>query len=148
MNAAGEARATDRPHVRVVVAEIEHDGAFLLTQRRPAALYPLLWEFPGGRVNVGESDADALRRTLMERMGVHIDILGPSIDTAHDYGTYVVELVVLRARLHEGPRALRVHDVAWVRPEHFDRYEFPPADRHTVARLLGLDADAADGSVG
>jgi 8-oxo-dGTP diphosphatase len=138
-------RMAEIPHVRVVVAEIEEDGAFLLTQRRANAIFPHLWEFPGGRVEEGEADADALRRTLLDRLGVHAEIVGPSAASAHDYDTYVVELAVLRVRLHERPRALKVQDFAWVRPEAFDRYEFPPADRGTVSRLLGLDSGVAEG---
>lgn len=138
-------RIADIPHVRVVVAEIEEDGAFLLTQRRANAIFPHLWEFPGGRVEDGEADADALRRTLLDRLGVHAEIVGPSASSAHDYDTYVVELAVLRVRLYERPRALKVQDFAWVRPESFERYEFPPADRGTVSRLLGLDSGVAEG---
>ena len=50
--------------IRVVAAEVEHEGRFLITQRRPNAMLPLLWEFPSGRVEEGESDEEALRREL------------------------------------------------------------------------------------
>ena len=52
----------EKPHVRVVAAEIQRDGLYLITQRRESAVLPLLWEFPGGRVEEGEADAEALRR--------------------------------------------------------------------------------------
>ena len=100
---------------------------------------------PGRETVEQREDADALRRTLLDRLGVHAEIVGPSAASAHDYDTYVVELAVLRVRLHERPRALKVQDFAWVRPEAFDRYEFPPADRGTVSRLLGLDSGVAEG---
>lgn len=132
-----------RPEVRrlrVVVAEIEEEGRYLLTQRRENAVFPLLWEFPGGRVEAGEADEAALARALMERMGLPIEVQGLSMQAAHDYETYVVELCVYRARALGIPRALRVHDFAWVSPESFEDYTFPPADRAAVAQLLGIDA--------
>ena len=59
-----------KPHVRIVTARIERDGCFLITQRNPHAVLPLLWEFPGGRVEDGESDQDALSRELSENLGI------------------------------------------------------------------------------
>ncbi|MEC8423914.1 MAG: NUDIX domain-containing protein, partial [Myxococcota bacterium] len=59
-----------KPHIRVVAAEIVRDGRFLITQRRPEATMPLLWEFPGGRVEEGETDAAALARELAEEMDI------------------------------------------------------------------------------
>jgi 8-oxo-dGTP diphosphatase len=50
--------------IRVVAAVIERDGCYLITQRRPNAVLPLLWEFPGGKVEEGETDAAALRREV------------------------------------------------------------------------------------
>ena len=127
------------PHVRVVVAEIEQNGRYLLTQRRSNAVYPLLWEFPGGRVDGDEDDQRALERALMERMGLEVEVLGLAMHSSHDYDTYVVELMVYRARALGSPRALRVHSFAWVAPESFENYSFPPADRVAVAQLLGIE---------
>ena len=50
--------------IRVVAAVIERDGRYLITQRRPSASLPLLWEFPGGRVDAGEGDGQALLREI------------------------------------------------------------------------------------
>ena len=61
------------PTIRVVAAVIERDGRYLITQRRPTAVLPLMWEFPGGRVEPGETDADALRREVAHRLGVDIE---------------------------------------------------------------------------
>ena len=65
-----------RPTIRVVAAVIERDGQYLITQRRATAVLPLLWEFPGGRVETGETDKIALKRELGHRLGVTIE-LGP-----------------------------------------------------------------------
>ena len=58
-----------KPHIRVVAAEIERDGSFLITQRRAEASMPLLWEFPGGRVSESETDEQALARNIDARLG-------------------------------------------------------------------------------
>jgi len=62
------------PHLRVVAAVIGRSERYLITQRRPSAVLPGLWEFPGGRVEEGESDTEALRREVRERVGVEVDI--------------------------------------------------------------------------
>jgi 8-oxo-dGTP diphosphatase len=64
--------STEGPRIRVVSAEIERSGHYLITQRRPDAVLPLLWEFPGGRVREGEDDAAALVRTLQSRVGLDV----------------------------------------------------------------------------
>jgi len=53
--------------IRVVAAVIEREGRYLITQRRPTAVLPLLWEFPGGRVEESETDAAALKREVRQR---------------------------------------------------------------------------------
>ena len=63
-----------KPHIRVVAAEIERDGRYLITQRRPVASLPLLWEFPGGKVEPGEPDASALARELLEKIGLEGEV--------------------------------------------------------------------------
>ena len=63
-----------KPHIRIVTARIEREGCFLITQRNPHAVLPLLWEFPGGRVEDGESDAVALSRELNENLGISVQV--------------------------------------------------------------------------
>ena len=58
--------------IRVVAGVIERGGRYLITQRRATAVLPLLWEFPGGRVEPGETDAQALRREVLHRLGVDV----------------------------------------------------------------------------
>lgn len=125
--------------VRVVAAVIERDGRFLITQRRPEAVLPLLWEFPGGRVEPGESDPDALAREVRERLDVDVEVRERLSTQAHDYDGYSVTLVIYAASLRQGePRAAHVHDFRWVRSEDFDNYNFPPADQSTMDKMLGI----------
>ena len=61
-----------RRTIRVVAAVIQKNERYLITQRRPTAVLPLMWEFPGGKVEEAEADADALRREVLERLGVEV----------------------------------------------------------------------------
>jgi len=128
-----------RRKIRVVGAMIEQDGRYLITQRPPTASLPLLWEFPGGRVEAGETDPAALARELSEEMGIDVEVGGRVIHVEHAYEGYDVDFCVYRCRLVRGPiQHIRVHDHRWVRPDELDQYEFPPADEKSIAKLLGL----------
>ena len=124
------------PHIRVVAAEIELDGAYLITQRRPEADLPLLWEFPGGRVREGESDSEALRRALGDRVACDVQVGHRVLQVTHAYSGYKLDMVVYRCALVGEPKPVRVHDLKWVRPEEFGKYRFPGADQQTVDALL------------
>ena len=127
---------TGLPHIRVVAAEIERDGRYLITQRRPEAALPLLWEFPGGRVQEGESDTDALRRTVRDRLDVGAQVGHRVLHVTHTYDRYALDMVVYRSALVGTPRAARVNEFRWVRPDEFSQYRFPGADQLTVDALL------------
>lgn len=130
---------SELPVIRVVAAEILRDGRWLITQRQPNASLPLLWEFPGGRVEDGESDEDALRREIEYRVGVEIASLSPSMQVTHDYAKYRLQMTTFHAQLapeHE-PWPLNVHAVKWVTLEELAQHPFPGADQQTVDALLG-----------
>ncbi len=128
-----------RRKIRVVGAMIEQDGRYLITQRSPKGTLPLLWEFPGGRVEPGETDAQALARELGEEMGIAVEVGDRCIHVEHAYADYDIDFCVYRCRLARGPvRNLRVHAHRWVLPRELDDYEFPPADEKSIAKLLGL----------
>jgi 8-oxo-dGTP diphosphatase len=128
-----------RRKIRVVGAMIDKDGRYLITQRPPTASLPLLWEFPGGRVEAGETDEKALARELAEEMKIEVEVGDRVIHVEHAYEGYDIDFCVYRCRLLAGPiEHVRVHDHRWVRPEELDQYEFPAADEKTIAKLLGL----------
>lgn len=128
-----------RRQIRVVAAVIEREGKYLITQRRPTATLPLLWEFPGGRAEPDESDEAALARELKEEMDIDVKVGERSMQVAHAYADYDIDFRVYRCQLTGGEiKHMRVHDHRWVAPEELDRYEFPAADEKTVAKLLGL----------
>jgi 8-oxo-dGTP diphosphatase len=134
---------TDRviPTVRVVAAVIERDGAYLITQRRPTAVLPLLWEFPGGKVEAaaGEDDAAALRREVRYRLEVEVEPGSLISFVSHPYEQYVVELYLYECRLLAGePTRANVNDFRWVQSQEFEDYSFTPADETSMTRLLGF----------
>jgi len=125
--------------IRVVAAVIERDGLYLVTQRRPSAVLPLLWEFPGGKVEASESDAEALSREIFHRVGVDVKP-GALISTvSHAYEHYTVDLHLYECRLTQGePKAINVHQFRWVSSDDFDELPFTPADEASMTMLLGL----------
>lgn len=128
------------PTIRVVAAVIERGGTYLITQRRPMAVLPLMWEFPGGRVETGETDAEALRREVRHRLSVEVEPSKLISFVSHPYDNYIVDLYLYDcAILHGEPQALNVHAFRWVHSAEFDRYPFTPADEVSMSKLLGFD---------
>lgn len=133
---------TAKRRIRVVGAMLEDgEGRYLITQRPPKASLPLLWEFPGGRAEEGESDKDALARELREEMGIEVLMGEQAMHTHHDYPSYEIDFRVYRCRLFPPDQKishLRVHDHRWVRLADMGQYKFPDADAKTLEKLLGL----------
>jgi 8-oxo-dGTP diphosphatase len=126
--------------IRVVAAVIAKEGRYLITQRRPTALLPLLWEFPGGRVEAGESDAEALAREVKHRLGVGVRVGSLISYVSHKYERYTVDLHLYECTIVEGePREHNVFAFKWVTSKEFDQYPFTPADEASMSKLLGVD---------
>ncbi|HEY3352263.1 MAG TPA: (deoxy)nucleoside triphosphate pyrophosphohydrolase [Polyangia bacterium] len=125
--------------VRVVAAVIRKDDSYLITQRREFAVLPMLWEFPGGRVEPGEQDEDALQRELRERLEAAIVVDGKLGERRHVYRGYTVELALYAVHLtSDHLKAVGVRDFRWVNSNEFDQYRFPDADQATMDALLGM----------
>lgn len=118
---------------------VSREGHYLITQRRATAILPLLWEFPGGRVELGESDEAALKRELRERLDADIEVGELISFVNHRYEHYTVELYLYECSLLSDQLAVKgVNDARWVRSADFERYEFTPADEASTAKLLGV----------
>ena len=125
--------------IRVVAGVIERGGRYLITQRRASAVLPLLWEFPGGKVEPGESDAEALKREVFHRLGVDVTPGSLISFVTHPYEKYSVDLHLYECELSSGePSAVNVAAFRWVPSSEFDRYEFTPADELSMSKLLGV----------
>ncbi len=129
-----------RPTVRVVAALIASGNAYLITQRRPNAVLPLLWEFPGGKVEEGENDEDALRRELHHRLEVQIEVGRLISFVSHAYDRYIVDLYLYDCTVKSGePHERNVNAFRWVESKDFENYGFTPADERSMSQLLGID---------
>ena len=112
----------------VVAAVIEREGLFLLARRAAHKSDPGCWEFPGGKVEHGESPQAALIRELMEEMDVEIQV-GVVVHETPRFQAY-------RARISHGEPRLKDHDeLVWVAPGGFDAYPMHLFDQEVAARL-------------
>jgi 8-oxo-dGTP diphosphatase len=108
------------------------DGAVLIARRRPERSHGGLWEFPGGKLEPGESAADCLVRELAEELGLLVEV-GGYLATGYDGP---IELRGYRARIVAGELRLSDHDaLAWALPVELVRYPMPPADLPIAAAL-------------
>ena len=115
-------------HVAVGVI-LDHDRNVLITRRAPGAHQGGLWEFPGGKVEAGESLTDALTRELREELGISIGRTSALLEVRHDYGDKSVLLEVHVVWEFSGEvLALEDQPMAWVAPEELGRYSFPAAN--------------------
>ena len=125
--------------IRVVAAVLERDGHYLITQRRASAVLPLMWEFPGGRVEGAETDQAALKRELLHRLGASIEVSKLISFVSHPYEHYVVDLFLYECTLlAESLEPLAVSAFKWVASGDFDQYPFTPADEASMNKLLGV----------
>ena len=118
------------PHIGdVVCAIIERDGAFLITQRAEGRRLALKWEFPGGKVEKGETPAEALHRELREELGVKVAITRPLTPVIHAYEDFSLRLIPFLCTLLSGEPVLHEHRaLVWISPAAIDAYDFPEAD--------------------
>jgi 8-oxo-dGTP diphosphatase len=123
----------------VAAAVVIESSRVLLTQRAEGQHLAGLWEFPGGKLEHGESPEQALVRECREECGIEIKVAEILDVTFHRYPEKDVLLLFYRCSLVSGEvRHLQVADHAWVAPKELDRYELPPADVRVVARIQSL----------
>jgi 8-oxo-dGTP diphosphatase len=113
------------------VALIDADGRVLLAQRPEGKSLAGLWEFPGGKVEPGETPEAALIRELHEELGIdtHASCLAPLTFASHAYETFHLLMPLFACRRWQGtPQAREGQALAWVRPQDLRKYPMPPAD--------------------
>jgi len=122
----------------VTAAVIERDGKFLCARRRPGLVAGGLWEFPGGKLEDGESPERGLRRELEEEFGVGARIGEFLCAVPFSGPTASFKLVVYRAELLGDDFRLTDHDeVRWLGPDEMDETLFSKPDRPVVLMLAG-----------
>lgn len=139
-----KANAAHRPRgfgpLVVAAAVVIRDRRVLLTRRAEGQHLAGMWEFPGGKLEDGESPEEALARECREECGIELEVAEILDVTHHRYPEKDVLLLFYRCELRAGEvRHLQVADHAWVAPDDLDDYPLPPADERVVARIRALE---------
>ncbi len=132
----------ERPLVLVAaVALVDVDGRVLIARRPEGKAMAGLWEFPGGKVDQGETPEQALVRELHEELGIETaaSCLAPIAFASHGYETFHLLMPLFACRKWSGiPRPREGQALKWVQPRDLTRYPMPPADLPLVGLLRDL----------
>ncbi len=125
-----------RSFIEVVAAVAVVDEHVLLCQRADGPHLPLLWEFPGGKIDPGESPPEALRRELREEVGVDSTIGTLLADVRHHYPEKSVRIRFYEVSIEGVPQPIVHRAVDWIPLRELHEYDVPPANRTVVHMLL------------
>ena len=126
--------------ILVVAAVVEQDGRLLVTRRVDGVHLAGMWEFPGGKIQPGETHEAALRRELLEELDTDADVGRLVFDTSHDYGDVAVHLFFYACTLIGTPRPLLGQELRWVTRADLTGLPFPAADADLITRLTASPA--------
>ncbi len=117
----------------VVAALIWDEEKFLICQRPAHKARPLLWEFVGGKVEVGELKEAALARECREELDIAVTVLSEKMAVTHEYPDLTIHLTLFNAEIAAGSPVLKEHaDMRWITVAEIPQYEFCPADREIL----------------
>ena len=120
----------------VVAALIWKNNKFLICQRPAHKARGLLWEFVGGKVELGETKEQALIRECKEELGILLSVGDVFMDVVHEYPDITVHLTLFNATIDNGePQKLEHNDIQWITSSEISNYEFCPADEEILARI-------------
>jgi 8-oxo-dGTP diphosphatase len=135
--------AAGRPHLHVACAIIEREGLILAAQRSATMSLPLKWEFPGGKIQGGESAEQCLHRELREELGIGVGIREALPASTHAYPSFTITLYPLRCAIASGTPVLHEHAaVAWVAPQELGSLDWAEADLPVIGAYLAGRARA------
>jgi 8-oxo-dGTP diphosphatase len=123
----------------VAAAIVEDHGRYFVTRRLKGVHLEGLWEFPGGKIEPGESLADGLQRELNEELGIEVAIGEEVFTVTHDYEDRSVELHFLACTFLNAPVPLLGQEMRWVPRNELRSLEFPPADAELIRILADTD---------
>lgn len=120
----------------VVAALIWQGEKFMICQRPAHKARGLLWEFVGGKVEAGETKAEALIRECREELDVLLTVGDVFMEVTHEYPDLLVHLTLFNATISAGePKMLEHNDIKWITPREIPNYEFCPADKEILAKI-------------
>ena len=130
---------------KVTAAIIKQGDKYLITQRARNDQLALKWEFPGGKVEEGETPQECLKREIKEELNLDILVKERFATSIYEYDTGVIELVAYFAEIVGGKLKLLIHnDAQWVNSNKLSCYEICPADVALVERILENESDPRD----
>ncbi|WP_020527939.1 (deoxy)nucleoside triphosphate pyrophosphohydrolase [Flexithrix dorotheae] len=123
--------------IKVVAGIVVREGEILVARKKPGKSLAGFWEFPGGKMETGETPEQALKRELFEEFSIEVEV-GKYIETSlYHYPNISVELMAYHATFLSGEIRLVDHDVfKWVVPEDLNSLNMAPADRPFLEKLL------------
>lgn len=125
------------PHYDVTAAIIKKNSRVLIAQRPADKLLGGMWEFPGGKMEKGETKEMCLRRELQEELGIEVKVGKQVLTLRHAYSHFKITLYVFESKLIKGkPRAIEVADVKWLPPRALAAYPMGKTDRLIAESLI------------
>ena len=125
--------------LHVTCAIIEHDNKLLICQRSASMKLPLKWEFPGGKIEDGESKEDCLKREIREELGLEIEVGLALTPAEHHYPEFSLRLYPFFCKWTGGSLAIAEHAQAiWVSFDELKNYDWAEADVPIVNELMQL----------
>lgn len=122
--------------IEVVAALIWDKDKFMICQRPVHKASALLWEFVGGKVEIGEAKEQALIRECKEELDVILSVDDVFMDVVHEYPDITVHLTLFNASIAEGiPQKLEHNDIKWITVSEIDDYDFCPADTEILKKI-------------
>lgn len=111
-------------------------GQILIDRRRPTGVLGGFWEFPGGKIETGETVAECIKREIWEELGIAIEVGKHLITIAHTYAHLNVTLIVHHCQYIDGvPQPIECDEIRWVNLEELDEFNFPEANFQIIAAL-------------
>ena len=131
-------KQNQKPHIHVSAGLIRKHGKFLIAKRQKGSHLAGYWEFPGGKLEKGESPQDCLEREIEEELGIRIRAGQVLLTVEHAYEDKTISLYVMNGSVLSGqPRALECQAFKWVQIGDFQNFVFPPPDLKVIDYLSG-----------
>ncbi|MFC1512215.1 (deoxy)nucleoside triphosphate pyrophosphohydrolase [Candidatus Latescibacterota bacterium] len=123
--------------IRVTAAILFHGKKLLIAKRNSADYLGGLWEFPGGKIEPGETPEECLRRELYEEFNISVKVKEHFSTSIYDYDTFTIELMGYNAEWVDGSMSCNSHsETAWIEVSELNKYKFAPADIPFVEKLI------------
>ena len=122
--------------LEVVAALIIKDNKLMICQRPAFKSRPLLWEFPGGKVEENETKEQALKRECKEELDILIEVRDLYAEVSYTYPDISINLSLFKASVKNGePRLIEHNDLKWINLDQLDEFDFCPADKSIIEKL-------------